>query len=95
MTLLLRIFLGLYPPAFRREFADEMATVLTDRWARTRSSRGTWGLLALLAREVPDLLKHAFVEHTNQGAQPLWSRRRGKCTAMPFSKRSSGAPTAP
>ena len=78
MTLLLRILLGLYPRAFRREFADEMITVLTDRWARTRSRGGTWGLLTLLAREAPDLLKHAFVEHTNQGAQPSRKRRRGK-----------------
>jgi putative ABC transport system permease protein len=78
---LLRLSLALYPRSFRREFADEMAKVLTDRWALTRAKRGNWALVGLMARDVPDLLRHAVIEHTNQRATSVRTRHGGKRSA--------------
>ncbi len=66
--LLIQWLLAFYPAGFREEFAGEMTSVFLDRCARARAGRGPWGVLTLLAREIPNIIKQAIVERSGLGS---------------------------
>jgi len=76
--LLILLLLRLYPTAFRKEYSDEIRTVLTTHWARVGDSDGAWGQVRLSFRTVLDLAV---------GAPSEWRRRFGSDT-RPFAQTS-------
>ena len=61
---LFHLFLLLYPRAFRREFAAEMAHVFTLRCIEIRAGRGGVAIVALWVRTFSDVVRAAFLERT-------------------------------
>jgi hypothetical protein len=56
-----RLLLGLYPPAYQREYGEEMASVFLDASEGVRGSG--WTRIAFFAREASGLLCGALREH--------------------------------
>lgn len=78
-----RALLWLYPPSFRREFADEMALVFAD--CSSDAARCGWrSQLAFTAREVAGVVRGALEEHLAAavGCPPI-TRRLNMTIARP------------
>jgi hypothetical protein len=78
MASIWRSLLYLYPPSYRREYGEEMMTVLLDVQAES-SGQGFWARYRTCARETAGLVRGALHEHLRSMTgfhRPIFSPRR-------------------
>ncbi len=73
VRVLVRLFLGLYPPAFRRGWGHAYREAAADRWGRERAAgRGLFSFTLFLAR---DTLRELPAAWTRRGQRPPGHRK--------------------